>query len=152
MSLKHPEWVAVTRDQDPDGNDGATWLDPANPDVRTFLLEQYRELVEKYDIDGIHLDFIRYAHAAVAENKPDRGYTLVARDALKAQYGKDPIEISPGTLWAIRWNQFREQLITSFVLEVGQMMKSLKPALKLSAAVLGELGSARENRMQNWAE
>lgn len=42
---------------------GNYYLDPGNPDVREYLVELYRELVKKYDFDGINLDYTRYPGA-----------------------------------------------------------------------------------------
>lgn len=36
------------------------FLDPENPQTATYLADVCREITRKYDIDGIHLDYIRY--------------------------------------------------------------------------------------------
>ena len=40
--------------------DGAGYLDPSDERVAPYLASVCAELTEKYDIDGIHLDYIRY--------------------------------------------------------------------------------------------
>ena len=37
-----------------------TFLDPENPLTATYLADVCREIVSNYDVDGIHLDYIRY--------------------------------------------------------------------------------------------
>ncbi len=39
---------------------GAYYLDPGLPSVRKYLVKLYKELLEKYDFDGINLDYTRY--------------------------------------------------------------------------------------------
>ena len=76
---KYPEWRNVQR---PNWNvkapviseiePGHYFLDPANPEVRTFLNKLLMEMVTTYDADGLNLDYIRYP-ASAAVNK---GYYL----------------------------------------------------------------------------
>ena len=62
---KHPEWR-----MSPDYRGGQWWpyaLDFAHPEVRDFTLSLFREIVERYDADGVELDFLRcstYLHDA----------------------------------------------------------------------------------------
>lgn len=48
LAAQHPDWVKTTAD--------GQWLDPASPDVRSYIAEGIRELCEHYEIDGIHFD------------------------------------------------------------------------------------------------
>ncbi len=36
------------------------WMDPGNPETTSYLLNVIMEMVRNYDIDGIHLDYLRY--------------------------------------------------------------------------------------------
>lgn len=56
IAQKKPEWIVE------DIRDGAKsfWLDPGLPEVREYLTELILEVAKNYDVDGIHLDFIRY--------------------------------------------------------------------------------------------
>ncbi|MEA4823083.1 MAG: family 10 glycosylhydrolase [Clostridiaceae bacterium] len=44
----HPEWVVAY--------EGNLYFDPGLPEVRSFVIDGVAEIVEKYDVDGIHLD------------------------------------------------------------------------------------------------
>lgn len=46
--LAHPNYVQIYKD--------AYYLDPANPSAREYLTSIICELLEKYDLDGIHID------------------------------------------------------------------------------------------------
>ena len=82
-----------------DAND--KWINPANETQRTFLLNNIIQIVKNYNIDGIHLDYVRY----------------------------------PGT--AYNYTNGTET-ITSFVKDVYNTIKSLKPDIALSAALMPE--------------
>ena len=41
------------------------YLDPSNADVRKYLLDAIDEIQEKYAVDGIHLDFVRWYERSV---------------------------------------------------------------------------------------
>ena len=47
-ALLHPEWTKTTAN--------GLYLDPANPEVRTFIADSVTELCRNYDLDGIHFD------------------------------------------------------------------------------------------------
>lgn len=137
---------------------GAYFLDPANPDVRTFLIKLSDEIVSRYKIDGFQLDYIRYPASFPANRysyrKTTWGYTDVARKAFKAQAGVDPVDIDPknpqmDTQWAA-WNQFKVNEINSFVQEVTQSIRHINPGVKISAAVFPEAEKALAAKHQDW--
>ena len=87
------------------------YLDPANPQVREYVLSAIAEIQSKYPVAGIHLDFVRWADGAVKPvNAADilSGFMVSARRKVKrprwltaAVYGKYPACIaSVGQDWA----------------------------------------------------
>jgi uncharacterized lipoprotein YddW (UPF0748 family) len=92
---KYPQWRNIQRphwnNPNPvisDVEPGHYFLDPANPEVRTFLNKLLMEMVTQYDLDGLNLDYIRYP-ASAAVTKPyflgtTWGYTESARKQFKA--------------------------------------------------------------------
>ena len=46
-SRKSPQWEGI-------------YLSPLHPEVNLYLREVYKELIDNYNIDGIHLDYIRF--------------------------------------------------------------------------------------------
>lgn len=61
------------------------FISPANPEVNPYLLSVMKDLLA-YDIDGIHLDYIRYPGSAF-------DYSDAARKAFKAEKGFDPQDL-----------------------------------------------------------
>jgi uncharacterized lipoprotein YddW (UPF0748 family) len=52
MRKKKPQLVKKIGDE--------AYMDPENPQTATYLADICREITRRYDIDGIHLDYIRY--------------------------------------------------------------------------------------------
>ena len=49
-------------------NNEGLFLSPNHPDVNGYLIKVFRELITNYDIDGLHLDYIRYQEAEYGRN------------------------------------------------------------------------------------
>ena len=49
---------------------GSWYLDPGNPGTADYLIRIAKEITSRYDIDGIHLDYIRYPEQG--EKFPDK--------------------------------------------------------------------------------
>ncbi len=132
----HPDWA----NKDKSGRtwherDRKAYLDPANPEVRRYLLGLIGEIAQNYEVDGIQLDYIRYPF-----QDPNRnfifGYGTAARQRFKQQTGVDPVNVTPksSALWR-QWVNFRVNQVNSFVAEVSQLLKQQHPDVILSAAV-----------------
>jgi uncharacterized lipoprotein YddW (UPF0748 family) len=127
------------------------FLDPANPEVRLYLLSLLDEIATRYKVDGIQLDYIRYPFQDPNVDQTF-GYGKVAREQFKALTGVDPIRVYPGNrdLWQ-KWTEFRIQQIDSFVATAAQRLRSRHPNLILSTAVFPMPRQERLQRLQqNW--
>lgn len=51
---KHPEWIVPYNNQH--------WLDPGNPQCRQYIATIVADLLERYDLDGIHMDDYFYPY------------------------------------------------------------------------------------------
>ncbi|HLO83506.1 MAG TPA: family 10 glycosylhydrolase, partial [Nostocaceae cyanobacterium] len=132
----HPDWA----NYDNKGNiipigQNKPFLDPANPEVRKYLLQLFAEIVTQYQVDGLHLDYIRYPFQDPFVGRT-YGYGKAAREQFQQQTGVDPLIISPSQreLWS-KWTEFRTAQIDSFVAEVAKMTRQQRPNLILSVAV-----------------
>jgi uncharacterized lipoprotein YddW (UPF0748 family) len=133
---KYPDWA----NSDHRGNIipvGQTkpFLDPANPEVRQYLLKLYEEIVTNYQVDGIHLDYIRYPFQDPSAGKI-YGYGKASRAQFQQLTGVDPVNIATNDrdLWQ-KWTAFRTQQVDSFVAEVSQQLRQKRSHLILSVAV-----------------
>lgn len=142
----HPDWA----ERDSAGNDlspnGGYWISPSVPAARDFLANLYAELVSKYDVDGLHLDYIRYE----TEGKAPFGFSSSSREQFGRQYCIDAMDVKPGSLDQLFWNKFRERHINTFVQRIALQTRSLRPRAAISAAVAPYPPDARLLYMQNW--
>lgn len=71
----HPDWLAADSTGTPMAlNSGYVFASPGNPEVRQRLADVARDIADQYEVDGIHLDYIRYpgadySHDAVSETR-----------------------------------------------------------------------------------
>ncbi|MBF2074498.1 MAG: family 10 glycosylhydrolase [Synechococcales cyanobacterium C42_A2020_086] len=137
----HPDWASY----DDRGNlipPGQTkpFYDPAHPEVRRYLLRLFEEIITRYDVDGLQLDYIRYPFQDPRQGGHTHGYGRAARQQFQQLTGIDPITLSPGGTPAQRqqwqqWTEFRIQQVSSFVAETSRLVRRLRPELILSTAV-----------------
>ncbi|MGC8999318.1 MAG: glycoside hydrolase family 10 protein, partial [Candidatus Bathyarchaeia archaeon] len=120
------------------------WACPANPIVRSNLLKLIEEIVAKYDVDGIHLDYIRYNNSSAC-------YCKYCVEAYTNETGKPPPHSPEDPDWD-HWTKWRIKQISSFVNETYNLVKGLKPHVKVSAYVKSRIYDAISGVFQNWTE
>ncbi len=100
-------------------------LDPGHPAAAQYTVDVLMYLVRHYDIDGLHLDYIRYYGA-------DYGYNKVSVDRFHAAYGgsglPDPADE--------QWKAWRREQVTTLVRRIYLEALSVKPDLVVSAATI----------------
>ena len=119
--------------RDVNGNDrhltkdigGEFYLDPGKPDTSQYLLMLINEMVKKYDLDGIHFDYIRYPDKADAF--PD--YKTYS------EYGESK-----------NLRDWRRENINEFVYQAYDNVKALKPWVQVSSSVVGVYEKVASNR------
>jgi len=145
---KQLDMVAVNN-----GSEGL-FLSPNHPDVNGYLIKVFRELITNYDIDGLHLDYIRYQDAEYGRNP-----YAIAR--FKSVSGNDPgpwfLEMERSTIASRRlianmkrWNNFKRKAVTSLVKDTRALVNEVRPDCIISAAVKPNLYVARERYFQEW--
>ncbi|HSR41666.1 MAG TPA: family 10 glycosylhydrolase, partial [Longimicrobiales bacterium] len=176
----HPDWLAVPRDlarqlhdanpagpgyaralvryarEHPGAVEGV-YTSPAHPSVQEHLYAVWTELARWYELDGIHLDYIRYPG-------PEFDYSRVALDRFRAwvrprlgarrrsrlerAYRTDPLAYADALpeLWA----EFRRAQITDLVRRSYFGIKRRDPDVLVTAAVRPDPVEARRERFQDW--
>ncbi len=108
-------------------SDGSTsgYLDPGVPEVQIYTHQVFMDLARNYDIDGIHMDFVRY---------PDStwGYSPLSVGLYMLQNG---LKIAPDPGEA-RWQAWRRDRVTAFVRDLHNDLQLEKPSVKLSGALI----------------
>ncbi len=104
--LKHPEWLHLA--------EGEWWFDPGIPAARRYVATVAMDIVRRYDIDGIHFDFLRYPDKPFPDDKTYRRYG-----------GSVPKE------------DWRRDNVNAFVRAFHDSASAFKPMLKIGSAPIG---------------
>lgn len=121
---RHPEWMTKTSKGEVSGEEG-TFLDPGAPGVREYLVSIVADILTKYDVDGIMLDYIRYSGRSF-------GYSDAAVAAFNARYGRTGKPSETDELWC----QWRRDQVTETVRAIRDEINRRKPWVVLSAATI----------------
>jgi uncharacterized lipoprotein YddW (UPF0748 family) len=176
---RHPEWLMVPRSLaydlahiDPRSPEYvgklARWTraaddveglfaSPIQADAADHVVHVVDDLVQRYPVDGVHLDYIRYPG-------PDFDYSLGALTAFRADLdaAMTPAErrrFDPTSIAALmaatdnypeRWTGFRKSRLNALVLRLRTIVKARRPEAVLSAAVYPDATEAATLRFQDW--
>jgi uncharacterized lipoprotein YddW (UPF0748 family) len=130
---------------------------PIVPEAAAHVVAVVDDLVARYALDGLHLDYIRYPG-------PDFDYSLGALRLFREDIGPalnaderrrfDPRSI--GDLIALadaypeRWAGFRRARLNALVMRIRTTVKARRPGVLLSAAVFPDAAEASSRRFQDW--
>jgi uncharacterized lipoprotein YddW (UPF0748 family) len=125
--LEHPEWLVSDSAGIPMPlSEHYVNLSPGVPQARQHILNVVGEIVDRYDIDGIHFDYIRYP-----EESTRRGYS---HDSISVARFTS-LEGNPDRL---DWDDWQRQQVNQFVFDAYNTITGYKPWIKVSAAVIGK--------------
>ena len=122
-------------------------LDMYDDEVREFFASVIAEVVSGYDIDGVQLDYIRFPLPNRYGDYPDDfGYNENTVDSFASETGisVDPHSIGMKSEYWDEWCAFRRNIITSFVVSLGERIKGIKPGLNYSVTCFADYGD-RQN-------
>lgn len=130
------------------------YLSPLHPQVNSYLLVLIKELITNYEIDGIHLDYVRFQGS-------EYGYNPTGMKLFYEKYGVNPRffmnhsplcddpELYP--LFRILYDQYRCDAISNLIKEIAYYNKSLQNPVFFSAAVKPSPEKAKNLFYQDWA-
>lgn len=124
------------------------WLCPSHPKNVLLELDSILEIVTNYDVDGIHLDYIRYpgSHACYCQGCRER-FVLATR----LQIDKWPAAVLPKTgTHSEKYTEWRVQQITRLVRLLHKRAREVDPEVKISAAVFGWYPGCVTSIGQDW--
>lgn len=110
-------------------HEGMYYLDPSLPESATYLASICREIATSYDVDGIHLDYIRYPENA--KKYPDAlSYSRLGRGKSKDEWRRDNIN--------------------RMVKAVHDAVREVKPWVKLSSSPVGKYRDTQRQSSKGW--
>ena len=110
---------------------GEWYLDPGHPETEEYLSKIVKEIVYNYNIDGVHLDYIRY---------PDRPAKFPDADSFK-KYAPEEMSLST----------WRQHNITRIVYRIYDEVKKIKPEVMVSSSPLGKHDKLPNFPSQGWS-
>ena len=170
----NPEWLAVPRAlahvgpyepqfverlmtyaQERSDQIEGVYLSPSNPEAKARLLMIVLELRERYDLDGVHFDYVRlpqsdfdYSQVALREFGRWLAPRLEAPQDLALQARGDLLALADRL--PEEWGEFQRANITEMVRWIYHNIKAPDPTMVVSAAVRSGRADAMEHRYQDW--
>ncbi len=151
-AAEHPEWVC--RDQDGFTMDSYRSLSPGLSEVRDYTINVAMEIVNNYDIDGLHLDYIRWNEHTNSLNRESIDHIdelqrmdgtitdeeLAALSMRSGRYLYDYMHpYSAGVPEGFNsWEDWWRWSVTEFVQTLHDSIQAVKPYVRLSVAALGK--------------
>lgn len=112
---------------------GEWYLDLGHPEAASYTVEVLLHLVRAYEIDGLHLDRIRYPDAPVdKDGGANSGYNETSVARFNARYGRQGVPRTNDPLW----NAWRREQVTQFLRRLYLSATAIKPSLNVSAALI----------------
>lgn len=105
------------------------FLNPGHPETKKYLMSLVREVVQRYDVDGVHFDYLRYPEHAV--RFPDR-YEY-------RKYGNGR-----------SLEQWRRDNLTEIIRYIYKEVKALKPWVKVSTCPIGKYRDTSRYSSRGW--
>ena len=151
-AYEHPEWIC--RDQNGTAMSSYRSLSPGLPAVREYTIKIAMEIVNNYDIDGLHLDYVRWnEHTNSIRQSLDTESEIAGLDGMiseeilsqltqnrSGRYLYDYLHPYSGGIPSgySSWEDWWRWSVTEFVSSLHDSIQRVKPHVRLSAAVLGK--------------
>ncbi len=130
---------------------------PSHPAVKEHVYNVFMDVVERYDVDGVHFDYVRHP-------SPDFDYSRIALERFRAfvepTLGVEERRLVAGLaqsrplvyveLFPQAWDRFRRDQVTELVERVYTGVKARKPKVLVTAAVFANDEDAFARRFQDW--
>ncbi len=143
---RHPEWLITSPKREMVGA-----LNPALPAARDYEIRLMLEVVRKYDVGWVHLDYVRYP---CEPTEPFFSFDAETLRLFRADTGIDMAAVkardtgNPAWNEWLRWNTDR---VTVFLRELKAGLQAPGRKVRVSAAVFPDAVSARVMIGQDWA-
>ena len=141
LAIAHPQWLTQRQDGSQTSISSAgevAWLNPFHPQVQQFISEIVLETVNKYSVDGIQFD----DHMSLPNEFGYDKYTI-------ALYTQETQKSPPANPQDPEWTRWRADKITTFMIQLHQAVKAVRPDLIFSVAP-APYDAAYKLHLQDW--
>ena len=129
--VRHPEWTFTY--------DGLTLLNPAVKECRDYICDVVRDILERYDVDGLHIDDYFYPYPVAGVEIPDEADFRAAPNGMKDR------------------GDWRRYNVNLFIQQVYETIHATKPWVKFGVSPFGiyrnqksHPNGSRTNGLQNY--
>jgi len=122
------------------------WLCPSRDENLRYEKDAIRDLLSRYPVDGIHLDYIRYKGAHVC-------YCTECRKRFEKSRGRPVVQWPEDAVWGILGSEYRDwraTMITRLVRDVRAIAGQGKRQVAVSASVYGKYPQCAGSVGQDW--
>ena len=127
------------------------WMDPGHPDAAAYTADVLGHMVERYALDGLHLDRIRYPEYSGAGQSPFLGASVGYNDTSVQRFQRHfgiPTGSPPPAPGDARWAQWRRDQVSALVRRIYLTAVERRPQIAVSAALIA-FGGGPE-REEEW--
>lgn len=133
------------------------FVTPMLPEAANHVVAVVDDLVARYPIDGVHLDYVRYPSpefdyglGVLRQFRADIDVAL--SPAERGRYDANSIsDLTALTdIYPERWAGFRRSRLNAVVLRLRTTIKKRRPEVMLSAAVFPDAAEAANRKFQDW--
>ena len=129
--VRHPEWTF--------DYDGLTLLNPAHKECRDYICDVVKDIVERYDVDGLHIDDYFYPYPVAGVEIPDEAQYRAAPNGMKNR------------------DDWRRYNVNMFIQQVYETIHATKPWVKFGVSPFGiyrnqksDPNGSKTNGLQNY--
>jgi uncharacterized lipoprotein YddW (UPF0748 family) len=123
-------------------------LNPCYPEVRRYLVAVMQEIVQRYPIDGLHLDYIRFPNEWHESYGRGRRVPDYPRDSRTLAMFRRATGHTPQSAPRL-WDAWRTEQVTQVVRDIRAIIRKVQPRLALSAAVGASAEKAKRHHFQD---
>jgi uncharacterized lipoprotein YddW (UPF0748 family) len=130
---------------------------PLHPGAASHTVAVFEDLVRRYAVDGVHLDYVRYPTAEFDHSRSalEAFRASVAPELPRAEFSRLDARRRDDVLAFVdmfpqRWASFRRNRLTALVMRIRDAVGRIRPAASLSAAVVPEAEEAADSKFQEW--
>lgn len=125
------------------------WLCPAHPENRELEKNLMMEVVRKYDVDGVHFDYMRYPYEPLCYCETCRRKFI---EVTGLRVDRWPDDVWKGGKYREVYLDWRRELITSSAREIASAIHDYDPYVCVSLAARSGLEHAYDSDAQVWWE
>lgn len=111
IAIKHPDYVFAY--------DGQLILNPGMPECRDYICNVVRDIVSRYDVDGLHIDDYFYPYPVKGQKIPDADIYNMNNNGIS------------------NINDWRRDNVNVFVKQLGETIHEVKPWVKFGVSPFG---------------